>query len=217
MFVVGSSSWYATTLSWWPWLILAVAVALFLAALGTATNYSPEAQPLQAKEAVSGSADDSVEVAIQPAPPATIINTKHDVVISLFFGMLFGTGLCFSGMADLHRVSEFLDLNPAHGWDPQLMLVLGAGVTLNFIAFRFVLAQPAPLMAEKFGVPTDTTITARLVLGGCIFGCGWGMCGICPGPLLVGLACGRVIFPIFTAAMLVGIYAFVLADKYLPF
>jgi uncharacterized membrane protein YedE/YeeE len=207
LFVEGVSSLYNTSVGWWTWGMLGLAVLLLALALyhshSNQSDMFTEQSPLNTA---------SVQLLVDDFQ-----NSTTDVLVSLLLGIVFGTGLCFSGMTDPHRVSEFLDLNPAHGWDPQLLLVLGAGVTVNFIAFRFILARPAPVLCTKFSVPSDTRVTVRLVIGGCLFGVGWGMCGICPGPMLVALSSGRAMFPIFGGALIVGIYAFVLLDKHLPF
>jgi hypothetical protein len=141
--------------------------------------------------------------------------TTREVLVSFCSALIFGTGLCFAGMTDPHRVASFLDFNPAHGWNPQLMLVLGAGVAVNLVAFRFILARQAPVLCSAFSVPNRTDITARLLMGGSFFGVGWGMCGICPGPGMVAIGSGRVGFPIFMCACIIGMYAYVLMEKVL--
>ncbi|MEM1368835.1 MAG: YeeE/YedE family protein [Cyanobacteria bacterium P01_H01_bin.15] len=105
--------------------------------------------------------------------------------MALLSGLLFGLGLGFSQMIDRQRVLGFLDL--AGTWDPTLLFVLGGGVAVTAISFRFVLRQSHPLFADRFQLPTKRDIDAPLIAGAAIFGIGWGISGYCPGPGVVGL------------------------------
>ena len=124
------------------------------------------------------------------------------ILAALLSGVLFGLGLAISGMTDPAVVLGFLDL--FGDFNPALMFVLGGAVGTTMLAFRLVLRRPAPLLEDRFQLPTRKDIDARLVIGAGLFGIGWGLAGYCPGPALVGLG---VLSPEafwFVPAMLVG-------------
>ena len=102
---------------------------------------------------------------------------------ALLSGVLFGLGLAISGMTDPAVVLGFLDL--FGDFNPALMFVLGGAVGTTMLAFRLVLRRPAPLLEDRFQLPTRKDIDARLVIGAGLFGIGWGLAGYCPGPALV--------------------------------
>jgi uncharacterized protein len=120
-------------------------------------------------------------------------------------GLLFGLGLCISGMADPSVVLGFLDL--AGAFNPALLFVMGGGVVTTFIGYRVVFGFSRPVFAEKFSLPTATAIDAPLIGGAALFGIGWGLAGYCPGPALTSLASGRTEVFVFVAAMLAGMIA----------
>lgn len=105
------------------------------------------------------------------------------ILAALLSGVLFGLGLAISGMTDPAVVLGFLDL--FGNFNPALMFVLGGAVGTTMLAFRLVLRRPAPLLEDKFQLPTRKDIDARLVIGAGLFGIGWGLAGYCPGPALV--------------------------------
>ncbi|MFY3327677.1 DUF6691 family protein [Vibrio fluvialis] len=123
---------------------------------------------------------------------------------SLFAGLLFGLGMVISGMADPAKVVGFLDV--AGDWDPSLMFVMG-GALMVFMPAYFFLIKPKskPVNAEKFCLTTNQTLDSRLISGAAIFGIGWGLAGICPGPALSSLALGNPGVWIFFASMMVGL------------
>lgn len=129
----------------------------------------------------------------------------RDLIIGLSTGFIFGLGLCLSRMTDPAVVQGFLDL--AGAWDPTLVFVMGGGVAVTFVGYRFVLQRKQPLWAPKFSVPTGTAIDAPLISGAAIFGFGWGLSGYCPGPVVVSLASGRRAIILFVVAMLAGMIA----------
>ncbi len=127
---------------------------------------------------------------------------KHNL-IALTCGIFFGLGLGISQMIDSSRVLGFLDV--AGRWDPTLLFVLGGAVGVTVIAFRFVLRRKNPFFAEKFYLPTKTTIDRQLLVGAAIFGIGWGISGFCPGPGISSLALFNSWNPLFfVAALAVG-------------
>lgn len=125
-------------------------------------------------------------------------------LVSLVSGLLFGLGMVISGMADPAKVIGFLDI--AGEWDPSLMFVMG-GALLVFMPAYFLLikSKAKPLNAESFCLSTNKHIDKKLVLGAAIFGLGWGIAGICPGPAVSSLALGNSDVIIFFFAMMLGL------------
>jgi len=108
----------------------------------------------------------------------------RDFIISFITGVLFSLGLIISGMNRRRKVIGFLTANA--DWDPSLMFVLFSAVTLNFILFNLITnKKKAPVFAEKYSFSSNSIIDFRLVVGSAIFGIGWGISGLCPGPLFV--------------------------------
>ncbi|MBN9604449.1 MAG: YeeE/YedE family protein [Afipia felis] len=136
------------------------------------------------------------------------------LLVSLATGAIFGFGLSLSGMVDPARVIGFLDVASGH-WDPSLAFVLGGAllVALPGVAIQRRMARPA--LDEQFHLPTRTVIDRPLVLGSAIFGVGWGLGGLCPGPAVAALSIGLVPSFIFAAAMAAGmmLYDHVLTRK----
>ncbi|MCC6559489.1 MAG: YeeE/YedE family protein [Polyangiaceae bacterium] len=122
-------------------------------------------------------------------------------LVAFISGLLFAVGLGVSGMTQPAKVIGFLDF--AGRWDPSLVLVLGAGVAVHFIAYRLLRGERA-VFAEGFSIPTRTDIDARLVIGSAIFGVGWGLAGYCPGPAISLIGTGALEPLAFVAAMMVG-------------
>lgn len=127
------------------------------------------------------------------------------VVMQFLAGLVFGLGLIVSGMANPEKVLNFLDV--AGTWDASLAFVMGGAVMVAALGFRFVLRLPKPLFAARFQVPTRRDIDLRLLVGPAIFGLGWGLSGLCPGPALtsVGLAAPAVL--VFAPLMFTGMAA----------
>ncbi|HLQ25067.1 MAG TPA: DUF6691 family protein [Acidiferrobacterales bacterium] len=121
---------------------------------------------------------------------------------ALFAGLLFGVGLAMSQMINPGKVLAFLDV--AGGWDPTLIFVMGGAVTVTLVAFRWVLHQPAPLLAGRFESPARAELDRPLIIGAAIFGVGWGFAGYCPGPAIGALSLGTAGPWMFVGAMAIG-------------
>ena len=121
---------------------------------------------------------------------------------SLISGTLFGAGLALGGMTNPARVRGFLDIFGA--WDPTLAFVMGGAVIVMAIAWRFVPRMAAPLLDEQFHLPTRSDLTPRLIGGAALFGIGWGVAGLCPGPGIAALVIEPASAAIFVVAMLAG-------------
>lgn len=117
-------------------------------------------------------------------------------------GMLFGAGLTLGGMTDPARVRGFLDL--FGDWDPTLAFVMGGAVIVMAIAWRFQPKLTRPIFADAFSLPSRTDVTPRLIGGSALFGIGWGVAGLCPGPGVAALVIEPLSAAIFIAAMLAG-------------
>ncbi|HSC81245.1 MAG TPA: DUF6691 family protein [Chitinolyticbacter sp.] len=127
------------------------------------------------------------------------------LLISFAAGLLFGAGLIVSGMANPAKVLGFLDL--AGAWDPSLALVMGSAIASATGLFAWAQRRSTTLLtAEPMQLPTNRAIDRRLLLGSALFGIGWGLAGICPGPALVGLVFDPLGFAPFVFAMLAGFW-----------
>lgn len=127
------------------------------------------------------------------------------LVVSLAAGLVFGFGLALSGMLDPSRVRGFLDVTGQ--WDPSLAFVLGGAVLVAAVGMLIVRAMRRPVLDDRFHLPPTRPVDRRLVVGSAIFGIGWGMAGLCPGPAIAGIAVGLPASMIFLAAMILGMAA----------
>ncbi len=125
-------------------------------------------------------------------------------LVSVFSGVLFGVGMAVSGMVFPEKVTAFLDV--AGNWDPSLMFVMG-GALMVFMPSYLLIIKPRnrPILGEAFSFAAYTKIDRRLVTGAAIFGVGWGMAGICPGPTVSSLSFGGSGFWVFFAFMMIGL------------
>lgn len=129
-----------------------------------------------------------------------------NVLFSFLAGLLFGLGLIIGGMADPGKVLGFLDL--AGNWDPSLAVVMGGAVAVGSVAFAFARRRTTSLLGLPMQLPSTGNIDRRLIGGSLLFGIGWGVAGICPGPALVLLGSGVLKGVAFVAAMLTGMLLF---------
>lgn len=121
-------------------------------------------------------------------------------------GVLFGLGLLLSGMANPAKVLGFLDL--AGRWDASLALVMVGAIGIALLPMTWARRHSVALLGGRMHLPTRRDIDRRLVGGSLMFGVGWGIAGICPGPALVLLVGGYWQAWLFVAAMLVGMLVF---------
>jgi len=123
-------------------------------------------------------------------------------------GLLFGAGLYVSQMINPLKVLRFLDFGsiPSGGWDPSLAFVMGGALVVMFIAVRIGKRRNAPLFDKSFHEPAFTKIDRPLVIGAALFGVGWGMSGICPGPAIALIAFLPNNLWIYLVAMFIGSY-----------
>jgi hypothetical protein len=129
------------------------------------------------------------------------------VICSSFVaGLLFGMGLLVSQMVNPAKVLAFLDIFGS--WDPSLVLVMGAAVTVSALGYQVATRRGRPVLAPRLEIPTRRDLDPRLLSGAAIFGLGWGLVGLCPGPALTLLPLALPEAFIFVAAMLVGMVLF---------
>lgn len=123
-------------------------------------------------------------------------------LVALIAGVLFGAGLMVGGMTDPAKVIGFLDI--AGRWNPSLAFVMGAALCLTLPVFQLFKGRRRPLLEERFFLPTRTDVDVRLLLGAGVFGVGWGIAGLCPGPAVANLSTGSPQVLAFVLAMILG-------------
>lgn len=132
-------------------------------------------------------------------------------LIALLSGAIFGAGLALSGMMDPARVRGFLDIFGA--WDPTLAFVMGGAVLVMAVAWAIQRRMAGPAIDTEFHLPGTVLIDRRLIGGAVLFGIGWGLAGLCPGPAIASLGTALAPAAIFVAAMLAGMGLFRLTDR----
>lgn len=124
-------------------------------------------------------------------------------------GLLFGTGMIISNMIDPTKVIGFLDVTGQ--WDPSLaFVILGALLVFTPCYHIFIKQRNLALSGDKISFSTNTNIDSKLVIGAMLFGIGWGLAGLCPGPALTNLGTGSLTILLFTLSMSIGM---LLVDK----
>jgi uncharacterized membrane protein YedE/YeeE len=126
-------------------------------------------------------------------------------------GLVFGIGLVVSGMSNPAKVIGFLDV--AGRFDPTLPVVMASGLAVAAIGYAIAKRRTASYAGGAFDIPTSRTLDRRLIAGAIVFGIGWGIAGVCPGPGFVILGAGRVEGVVFVVAMLAGMGAFELLER----
>lgn len=134
-------------------------------------------------------------------------NATKTTVVAGVVGVLFGLGLVLSGMTQADKVIAFLDV-ASGAWDPSLALVMVGAIGVHAVLFRLILRRTSPLLDVKFHIPTRTDIDGKFVVGAALFGIGWGLGGVCPGPGLVAAASFTSSMLLFVGALVVGMVVF---------
>ena len=132
-------------------------------------------------------------------------------LLAFLAGVIFGIGLLSAGMANPAKVLAFLDL--AGAWDPSLALVMAAAIGVAFLPFSWARAQRSSLLGAPMQLPGKRKLDRRLIGGGLLFGIGWGIAGICPGPAVAILLTGHWQALLFVVAMLVGMAVFAALER----
>lgn len=148
-------------------------------------------------------------------PPAHSPNRPARLATELVVATIFGLGLGISGMGRPQQVIAFLDVGDGD-WDPTLALVMGAALGITVPVYHFWMKTDSftPVLNPKLDLPTNTTIDAHLIAGSILFGIGWGLCGVCPGPALIDIFAphgGDLVWPLnrsgaFLGSMLAGTF-----------
>lgn len=123
--------------------------------------------------------------------------------MALIVGAMFGAGLLISGMTNTDKVQGWLDVFGA--WDPTLAFVMGGAIIPMAVAWRIAEGRK-PALGGAFPAPADPKVGRKLVVGSVLFGAGWGLVGLCPGPALASISFGGIAGIVFLAAMLVGMF-----------
>lgn len=131
------------------------------------------------------------------------------LIASLVCGFIFGLGLVISQMISPTKVLGFLDVFgiPGGTWDPSLIVVMAAGLAVTGIGFALIRPHP-PILGTTSRWPTASIIDRPLLSGAALFGIGWGLVGLCPGPAIANLATGAPGVVVFVVAMAVGMLAY---------
>ncbi|NOD35093.1 MULTISPECIES: DUF6691 family protein [unclassified Ruegeria] len=125
------------------------------------------------------------------------------LLVALTAGSLFGAGLLISGMTDTTKVQGWLDV--FGNWDPTLAFVMGGAILPMLVAWRLTTGRK-PLTGNEFPPPAKPEVDRRLVVGSVLFGMGWGLVGLCPGPAMASLSYGGLGGLVFLVAMVVGMF-----------
>ncbi|WP_272526614.1 DUF6691 family protein [Providencia sp. PROV219] len=133
------------------------------------------------------------------------------ILIALISGILFGLGLVIAGMGNPAKILAFLDITGT--WDPSLLITMAVGMVISGIAFLGGKKRSVSVLNCPLQIPTNQTIDKKLVTGSVLFGVGWGLAGICPGPALLLTGMGLTQGIIFTLAMVAGMAIFQFTQK----
>lgn len=129
-------------------------------------------------------------------------------LIALLSGIIFGIGLSLSQMINPNKVLNFLDITGEH-FDPSLIFVMLGALSVSMLSFKWIRNKlSAPLFGDNFQLAKKTIIDKPLILGGVIFGIGWGMTGYCPGPVVAGLGLFSMESVIMVVAICAGFFAY---------
>ncbi len=124
------------------------------------------------------------------------------ILFSFIASVLFGLGLAISGMLNPAKVIGFLDITGK--WDPSLAFVMGGALVVTVFSFRWVLRRPTPIISDIFHLPIKNNLDGQLITGAAIFGVGWAVSGLCPGPALASVGFLDEKLLIFVLALIIG-------------
>ena len=127
-------------------------------------------------------------------------------MVALLIGAVFGGGLYLAGMTNPSKIVNFLDI--AGTWDPSLILVMGGGIPVAAIGFFILKKREKPLIFDEIQVPTHGVIDQPLVIGSILFGIGWGVSGLCPGPAFASVLLEPAIIIPYLIALVLGSLAY---------
>jgi len=133
------------------------------------------------------------------------------IFFSFVAGLVFGLGLIVAGMANPAKVLNFLDITGR--WDPSLALVMCGAIAVAGVAFVFAKRRTVSLLGLPMQLPSVRHVDRRLVCGSLLFGTGWGLAGICPGPGIVLIGAGATKGMVFVGAMLAGMVLFEVIER----
>ena len=133
-----------------------------------------------------------------------------ELIIGFVSGLIFSIGLIISQMIDPQKLIGFLDI--LGNWDYSLVFVLGGAVGFNLITFRFIQKRKS-LIGKDLCLPTNKAVDNKLLLGSVLFGIGWGLVGVCPGPALVNLVTFKSEIFILIGSILIGMFGFNFFEK----
>ena len=126
-------------------------------------------------------------------------------ITAFIAGGLFGVGLLASGMTDTRKVIGWLDF--FGNWDPTLAFVIGGAIVPMYFAWHIAARRPVPALGGIFPATPDTRLDPALVIGSLMFGAGWGLAGLCPGPAIASISWGGLQGALFLGAMGLGMAA----------
>ena len=127
----------------------------------------------------------------------------RSLLAALISGLVFGVGLALAGMLNPAKVTGFLDIFGL--WDPSLAFVMAGGIAVNMGGYLLFVKGRKPLFSSSFKLPQTAQIDRPLLLGSALFGFGWGMAGLCPGPVVSSLLLNPVDMIIFVLIMCAGL------------
>lgn len=130
----------------------------------------------------------------------------RQVLVAFVSGVLFTAGLNLSGMTQPMKILGFLDFTGRYtgAWDPSLIIVMMSALVVHAALYRLIIRRPKPVLAPLFHVPAPGKIDRPLVLGSLLWGAGWGITGLCPGPILAAVGDLNVPGLTFFGTMLAG-------------
>ena len=131
-------------------------------------------------------------------------------IISLVCGIIFGIGLTVSEMIDPAKVLGFLNI--FGDWDPSLAFVMIGALIISSPFFHLFKNNNKPIFSEKFSYSQNKEINKKLIVGSSLFGAGWGLAGLCPGPAIASLALLNINSANFVVTMFIGFYLVKLSE-----